>query len=153
MEVAEQAKAYLEKLIKLLPEDNHNHEYFTKYLNSFETAKELADTDEKKALIADATVKVANQLTFIMFRESLLTAELEKEYRELPKPEETTKTLEEVNKVRKDHYEELAKANKEAQNEQQEIDVFQQVLGGLSKEEAQQKIEDYKNAGETRRPS
>lgn len=147
MEVAEQAKAYIEKAIKVLPEDNHNHEYFAKFLTSFDNAKELVDNDEKKAIITDASVKVANQLTFIMFREGLLSEELEKEYRGLPKPEETTEKLEEVNKVRKDKYEELAKANKAAEDEQADIDMFQQVLGGRSVEEAKQKLEDYKNAG------
>lgn len=147
MEIAEQARAYIEKAVKVLPEDNHNHEYFAKYLTSFDNAKELADNDEKKALIADASVKVANQLTFILYRDEFLTDELKKEYRALPKPEETTKTLEEVNKVRKDKYEELAKANKAAEDEQADIDMFQQVLGGRSVEEAKQRLEDYKAAG------
>ena len=147
METADKAKSYLEKAIKVLPEDNHNHDYFAKFLTSFENAKKIADSDEKKAYLADATVKVANQLSFILFRENLLTEELEKEYRALPSAEETTKALEEANKVRKDKYEELAKMNKEAEDEQMDMDVFQQVLGGRSVEEAKQKLEDYKNAG------
>lgn len=147
METAEQAKSYLEKLIKLLPEDHHSYEHFTKFLNSYDNAKSIADNKEKEALLADATVKVVNQLTFIMYRDELLTDELEKEYRKLPKPETTTEELEKVNKVRKDRYEELAKMNQEAQEEQTDIDVFQQVLGGRSVEEAKQKLEDYKAAG------
>lgn len=147
METADKAKSYLEKAIKVLPEDNHNHDYFAKFLTSFENAKKIADNDEKKAYLADATVKVANQLSFILFRENLLTEDLEKEYRALPSAEETTKALEEANKVRKDKYEELAKMNKEAEDEQMDMDVFQQVLGGRSVEEAKQKLEDYKNAG------
>lgn len=147
MEIAEQAKTYLEELVKVLPEDHHSHEYFTKFLNSYEVAKDIADNDEKKALLSDATVKVSNQLTFIMFRDGMLDDKLEKEYRELPKPEETTKTLEDINGLRKAHYEELAKLNKEAQDEQKDMDVFQQVLGGLSKEEAEKKLEDYQKAG------
>lgn len=147
METADKAKSYLEKAVKVLPEDNHNHGYFAKFLTSFENAKKIADNDEKKAYLADATVKVANQLSFILFRENLLTEDLEKEYRALPSAEETTKALEEANKVRKDKYEELAKMNKEAEDEQMDMDVFQQVLGGRSVEEAKQKLEDYKNAG------
>lgn len=147
METADKAKSYLEKAVKVLPEDNHNHDYFAKFLTSFENAKKIADSDEKKAYLADATVKVANQLSFILFREDLLTEDLEKEYRALPSAEETTKALEEANKVRKDKYEELAKMNKEAEDEQMDIDVFQQVLGGRSVEEAKQKLEDYKAAG------
>lgn len=147
MEIAEQAKTYLEKLVKILPEDDKNYEYFAKFLNSYGTAKDLADNDEKKAIATDAVVKTANQLTFMMFRDGALTEELEKEYRALPKPEETTKAVEDANKVRKDSYEELAKKNKEAEEQQKDIDIFIQVLGGLSKEEAEQKLEDYKKAG------
>ena len=142
-----EAKEYLEKIVKILPEDHQSHEYFSKFLTSYDAANDLADNDEKKALLKDATVKVANQLTFILFRDGLLTDELEKEYRTLPKPEETTEELNAANKVRKDRYEELAKKNKEAEDEQAEIDVFQQVLGGRSVEEAKQRIEDYKTAG------
>lgn len=147
MEVAEKARTYLEKAVKVLPEDNKNHDYFAKFLTNFDNAKKLADNEEKEALIADAIVKVSNQLTFILFREQLLTAELEAEYRELPKVDETEAALEKANKVRKDHYEELAKMNKEAEDEQAEIDVVTQVLGGRSVEEAKQKLEDYKAAG------
>ena len=147
MEIAEQAKTYLEKAIKILPEDDKNYEYFAKFLNSYDTAKELADNDEKKAVATDAIVKTAHQLTFMLFRDDTLTEELEKEYRALPKPEETTKAVEGANKVRKDSYEELAKKNKEAEEQQKDIDIFLQVLGGLSKEEAEQRLEDYKKAG------
>lgn len=148
MDIAEQAKTYLEKLVKVLPEDHHSHEYFATFLSSYDTAKEMVgDNAEKQALLTDAIVKVCNQLTFILFRDELLSEELEKEYRTLPKPEETTAELEKVNKIRKDKYDELAKMNTEAQNEQKDIDIFQQVLGGLSKEEAEKKFEDYKQAG------
>lgn len=147
METADKAKTYLEKLVAILPEDHHSHEYFTKFVNSYDAAKDMADSDEKIALLADATIKVANQLTFIMFRDELLNKDLEKEYRSLPKPEETTAELEKINQVRKDHYEELRKANQAAQDEQKDMDIFQQVLGGLSKEEAEKKLEDYKQAG------
>lgn len=142
-----EAKAYLEKLVKVLPEDHRDYEYFTKFLNSYETAKDMADNDEKKAIINDAVVKVANQLTFVMFREGLLTEELEKEFRTLPKPEETTKALEDAHQARKDRYEELRKMNQKAQDEQDEIDIFQRVLGGMTKEDAEAKLEEYKNAG------
>lgn len=142
-----EAKAYLEKLVKVLPEDHRDYGYFTKFLNSYENAKEMADTEEKKAILADAVVKVANQLTFIAFRDESLTEELEKEYRTLPKPEETTKALEEINQKRKESYEELRKANQKIQDEQDEIDIFQRVLGGMSKEDAEAKLEEYKNAG------
>lgn len=147
METAEKAKSYIEEAVKILPEDNRNHEYFAKFLTSFDNAKELADNDEKKAIITDASVKVANQLTFIMFREGLLSDELEKAYRELPKIDETEKALEEAHAPRKERQEKALETNKALEDEQADIDVFQQVLGGRSVEEAKQKLEDYKSAG------
>lgn len=147
MEIAERARTYIEKAVKVLPEDNRNHEYFAKFLTSFDNAKELANNDEKKAIIADASVKVANQLTFIMFREGLLSEELEKEYRDLPKPEETEAATEKAHAPRKERQEKALEANKALEDEQAEFDVFTQVLGGRSVEEAKQKLEDYKNAG------
>lgn len=147
MEIADKAVKYLNKAIKQLPEDDENHETLARFLNGVENAKSIADNDEKKAIINDATVKLANQLSFILFKKDLLTDELAKEYRALPATEETAKALEEANAARKAEYEELAERNKEAQNKQKEIDILQQVLGGLSKEEAEKRYEDYVAAG------
>lgn len=147
MDTIDKAVSYLNKAIKQLPEGDENHETLTRFLNGVESAKAMADNEEKKAIIADATIKLSNQLSFILFKKELLTDELTKEYRALPTTEETSRALEEANAARKAEYEELAKRNKEAQDKQEEIDVLQQVLGGLSKEEAEKKIEDYKNAG------
>ena len=54
MENAEQAKKYIEKASKVLPEDDHNHEPIAKFLNSYKTAAEMADNDEKKAILSSA---------------------------------------------------------------------------------------------------
>lgn len=147
MEIANKAVKYLNEAIKQLPESDENHETLARFLNGVENAKSLADNDEKKAIIDDATIKLANQLSFILFKKDLLTEELAKEYRALPTTEETTKALEEANAARKAEYEELSEKNKEAQNKQKEIDILQQVLGGMSKEEAEKRYEDYVAAG------
>lgn len=147
METALQAKTYIEKAIKVLPEDHNSYEFFAKFLESFENAKDLANNAEKEAILANAAVAVASRISMFLFIDELLSDELEAEYRSLPKPESTAKALEEANKVRRDRYEELAKMNKEAEDEQKEIDIFNQVLGGLSKEEAEKRFEDYKQAG------
>lgn len=146
MENAEQAKQYIEKASKVLPEDDHNHEPIAKFLNSYKTAAEMADNDEKKAILSDVANKLAHQLTFILFDQELLTEELEAEYRKLPKTSESAKAVEEANATRKEGYEKLAKLNTEAQNAQKEIDIFQQVIGGLSKEEAEKRYAEYEAA-------
>lgn len=141
-------KTYLEKLIVLLPEDHRDSDYFINFLDNYRNAKELADTDEKKALLEDTITKVAHQLTFIAFRDEFLTDDLAKVYRTLPKPEETSKALEEAHQARKDRYEELRKMNQAAQDEQDEIDIFQRVLGGMSKEDAEARLAEYKQLAE-----
>lgn len=147
METADKAIKYLNEAIKMLPEDDENHATLAKFLNGVENAKGMADNDEKKAIVNDATVKLANQLSFILFKKDLLSDELAKEFKALPTAEDTTKALEEANAARKAEYEELAKRNEEAQNKQKEIDIFNQVLGGLSKEEAEKRYEEYVKAG------
>lgn len=145
--VTEKAISYIDKAVKVLPEDHRDRDYFARFLNSVSAAKELADTEEKKLMLKDTAVKVANQLSFILFRENLLSEELEKEYRELPSPEATEAELKEENEVRRKSYEELQKQLTEAQNKQKAVDVFMQVMGGLSKEEAEEKYEQYQQAG------
>lgn len=141
------AYAYVEKASALLPEGHRDAEYFIKFLENMPKAAELADIDEKRLLMEDTAVKVANQISFILFREKLLTAELENEYRELPGPEKTTANLEAVTKKRTDAAENVAKAVQGHQNAQKDIDIFVQVMGGLSKEEAEKRYEDYVKAG------
>lgn len=145
--VTEQAISYIEKAKQKLPEGHRDHEYFSRFLGSVDNAKELADTEEKKLMLKDTAVKVANQLSFILFRENLLSEELEKEYRELPSPEATEAELKQENEIRKQSYEELQKQLNEAQNKQKAVDIFMQVMGGLSKEEAEEKYEQYQQAG------
>lgn len=145
--VTKQAISYIEKAIKVLPEGHRDHDYFVRFVSSTGNAQELADTEEKKLMLKDTAVKVANQLSFILFRESLLSEELEKEYRELPSPEVTEAELKQENEIRKQSYKELQKQITEAQNKQKAVDVFMQVMGGLSKEEAEEKYEQYQQAG------
>ena len=145
--VTEKAISYIGKAKQKLSKGHRDYEYFSRFLGSVDNAKELADTEEKKLMLKDTAVKVANQLSFILFRENLLSEELEKEYRELPSPEATEAELKQENEIRKQSYEELQSQITEAQNKQKEVDVFMQVMGGLSKEEAEAKYEEYRQAG------
>ena len=145
--IVKNAKEYISKALGALPEGHRDREYFERFLNSVDTAAELADTKEKELMLKDTSVKVANQLSFILFREKLLTDELEAEYRKLPSPETTETELKEENAKRKEAQEELQKQITEAQNAQKEVDVFMQVMGGLSKEEAEKRYEEYRQAG------
>lgn len=138
------AVEYVKKALFILPEDNRDYGYFTKFLDAYDNAEKLADTDEKVAILYATAVKVAHQITSILFRLNKLPEDLLKEYREFPLPEDAEKEYIEVSKPRKEKAEELQKKLAETQDEQIEVDVFIQVVNGVSEEEARQKIEDYK---------
>lgn len=142
-----QAILYIKNASKALPKDHRDAEYFKKALKNLPVAHQMATDDEKRLMLIDTAVKVANQLSFILFREHRLTPELEKEYRELPSPEITSAEAETANKKRVAASEELSKQIAVEQNKQKDVDIFIQVMGGLSKEEAEKKYNDYIAAG------
>lgn len=143
----DKAYAYIQKAAPALPEGHRDAEYFAKFLENMPKAAEVANTDEKKLLMEDTAVKVANQISFILFREKLLTPELENEYRELPSPEKTTENLEAETKKRTDAAEAASKKIQEHQNAQKDVDIFIQVMGGKSVEEAEEAYNRYVEAG------
>lgn len=143
----DKAYAYVQKALPSLPKDHRDAEYFAKFLENMPKAAEIADTDEKKFLMEDTAVKVANQISFILFREKLLTPELENEYRELPAPEKTQANLEAETKKRTNLAEAAGKKLQEHQNAQKSVDIFMQVMGGKSVEEAEEAYKKYVEAG------
>lgn len=142
-----QAYDYVKKATPSLPKDHRDAEYFAKFLENMPKAASIADTDEKRLLMEDIAVKVANQISFILFREKLLTPELESEYRELPSPEKTQANLEAETKKRTSLAEAAAKKIQEHQNAQKSVDIFMQIMGGKSVEEAEEAYKKYVEAG------
>lgn len=138
-------KGFIENTLKLLPEDNRDYGYFTKFLAAYDTAEKLADTDEKVAILYATAIRVAHQLASLLFRLNLLTEEAEKAFREFPLPETAEEELHAIAEPRMKHAEEIRAQLEETQNEQMEIDVFIQVVNGRSEEEARERINGYKN--------
>lgn len=145
--IYEQAYEFIKKTQEALPEGHRDKEYFEKFLENMPKAKELADNQEKAMLLTDTAVKVANQLSFILFRENKLTEAAEREYRELPDTVYVQSLLEKVTKERVDAAEAVRAQMTEAQNAQKSIDIFTQVMAGLSPEEAEQRYNEYVKAG------
>lgn len=143
-DTTKKAVEYVKKNLAVLPEDNRDYGYFTKFLDSYENAVKLADTAEKEAILYATAIKVVHQLTSILFRINALTDDIEKEYREFPSPEKAEEEYIEAAKPRKDIAEDLRNKLEATQDEQIEVDVFIQVVNGKSEEEARQKIEEYK---------
>ena len=88
METAEAAIKLISTGATLLT-DEKQKEFFEGILKSLEVAKTEANNEEKEARYIDASVKYANQISFILFRKGALSDEMEAELRELPTPEDT----------------------------------------------------------------
>lgn len=139
------AKEFIENTLKLLPEDHRDYGYFTKFLDAYDIAEKLANTEEKAAILYATAVKVAHQLASILFRINLLDKESEKVYRELPLPETAEEEYHSIAEPRMKHAEDIRVQLEATQDEQMEIDIFIQVVNGRPEEEARERIKGYKN--------
>ena len=134
---------FIKKTLKALPEDNKDYEYFAKFLNSYENALELTDTEEKEALLQRTAVYVMNQLVMNLFRNNTLEDAVEKEYRSLMTLDEAEKAYEDAIAERKKEGEEYQKMAETVQQKQLDVDLFKQVLNGKTVEEAKEALANY----------
>lgn len=124
--------------------EEQSKESYSAAINSLNNAvKAMADNEEKKAMVEDAATRWANQLAFLLFREGGLTPELEKEYRALPAITEVSARVKVFQDERVARIEEINKAREEVMSTQRGIDIFQAIIGGMTKEEAEAKLEEY----------
>lgn len=111
--------------------------YFEDTIQYLNNAKAIANNEEKTTLLDDATVKYANQLCFILFRENTITDELTSAIRALITPEESSKKANAFNEARQARIDELNKQHEAIVEEQKDLDIFFGVISGKSVEEAQ----------------
>ena len=141
-EVIAKAMETIEKGTPLLT-DKAQEEYFIKTLQSLKDAEELVDNDEKTARMKDASVKFANQLCFILFREGTITQDLTDLLRSLPTPEMTSEEVKSYTDARDARIKALNDAHSLIVDEQKNLDVFLAVIAGYSKEEAVKKMKEH----------
>lgn len=142
-DIIKQALDILEKGYILLGKDDQK-DYFEKSIASVKNASELVgDNKEKEAYLVDASVKYANQLCFILFRDNTLPDSLAEEYRKLPTPEETSEEVKEFTNARDARFEELKKQHQVATEEQKDLDIFLGVIAGMSQEEAARRMAEH----------
>ena len=142
-DIIKQALDILEKGYVLLGKDDQKN-YFEKTIASIKNASELVgDNKEKEVYLVDASVKYANQLCFILFRDNTLPDSLAEEYRKLPTPEETSENVKEFTDARDARFEELKKQHQVATEEQKDLDIFLGVIAGMSPEEAARKMAEH----------
>lgn len=145
----EEVKTIFEESINILTEgtplltDDAQKEYFEKTIEYLSRAKEIANNDEKTALLDDAAVKYANQLCFILFRESTITDELTTAIRALITPEKSSEIANQYNQARQARIDELNKQHEEIVNEQKDLDVFFGVISGKTVAESQAMLEQH----------
>lgn len=115
-----------------------------KYINvAIESASAVADTDEKKTMLAAYAVQEANRVISELWREELLTAELETEYRALPKMKEMQAAYHKFEVERDDEANKIEEARKAFVEKDRSLSIFQGVVNGLAPEKAEEKYTAY----------
>lgn len=137
MDIFQQSIEILTKGTPLLKNEEQK-DYFNKTIEYLNNAKDIANNEEKTALLSDAAVKYANQICFILFRENTITEELTTSIRNLITPEESSKIANEFNTARQDRINELNKQHEVIVEEQKDLDIFFGVISGKSVEEAKE---------------
>lgn len=142
METAEAGIKLINEGIDLL-KDEKQKEFFSGIVKSLEVAKVEANDDEKKARLIDASVKYANQISFILFRQNSISDEMAASLRELPTPEDTAAKVQEFNAARQARIDEVNKQHQAIFEEEKALDVFTGIIAGLSKEEAEKRMAEH----------
>lgn len=142
METAEAGIKLINEGLALL-KDEKQKEFFSGIVKSLEVAKAEANDDEKKARLIDASVKYANQISFILFRQNSISDEMAAELRELPTPEDTAAKVQEFNAARQARIDEVNKQHQAIFEEEKALDVFTGIIAGLSKEEAEKRMAEH----------
>ena len=99
---------------------------------------------EKEALLTAYAVQEANRVASTLWRESLITDELEKEYRALPSMKEASDKYNEFTSARQKRMDEVIALHKEITDEEKAFDIFKGVINGMSAKDAEKKYNEYK---------
>lgn len=102
--------------------------------------------EEKIALLTAYAVQEANRVVSTLWREELLTPELEKEYRALPKMKEVADAYNEFADDRKARMDKVMADHKVIADEEKDLDIFKGIVNGISAKEAEAKYEDFKKS-------
>ena len=113
--------------------------------NAVEALKDK-DDPEKVAMLRAYAVQEANRMASTLWRLEVLTDELEKEYRKLPKMDEVVKPYNGFLAKRAEREKALNEQAQELQREKREMDIFMGIINGIPAEESEQRYEEFKNA-------
>lgn len=104
----------------------------------------LNENEEKIAMLGAYAVQEANRVVSTLWREELLTDELEKEYRKLPKMTEMADKYNEFTSARKARMDEVMAQHKAIAEEEKEFDIFKGIINGIPAEESEKRYNEYR---------
>lgn len=100
--------------------------------------------EEKIAMLSAYAVQEANRVVTMLWREELLTPELEKEYRALPKMEKMAEAYNKFTSDRKARMDKVMADHKVIAEEERELDIFKGIINGIPAEESEKKYDEYR---------
>ena len=98
---------------------------------------------EKSAMLGAYAVQEANRVVTMLWRLELLTPELEKEYRKLPKMEEMADAYNEFTSDHKARMDIVMADHKAIAEEEKALDIFKGIINGLPAKESEKKYDEY----------
>lgn len=101
--------------------------------------------EEKEAMLEAWAVQEANRVVSALWRDELLTPELEAEYRKLPKMVEVEAKYNEFTASRQARMNKIMEDHKVIANEERELDIFKGIINGVPAEESEKRYEEYRN--------
>lgn len=103
----------------------------------------LNGSKEKETMLKAYAVQEANRMVTMLWREELLTPELEKEYRALPKMVEMANEYNQYTDDRKRRMDEIMEKHKAIAEEEKELDIFKGIVNGISAEDSAKKYDEW----------
>lgn len=103
----------------------------------------LNDNEEKIAMLSAYAVQEANRVISTLWREELLTEDLEKEYRALPKMKDMADAYNKFTADRKERMDKIMADHKIIVEEERDLDIFKGIVNGIPAEESEKRYDDF----------
>lgn len=104
----------------------------------------LNENEEKIAMLRAYAVQEANRVVSTLWREELLPADLEAEYRKLPKMNDMADKYNEFTSARKEKMDKIMADHKVIADEERELDIFKGIINGIPAEESEKRYDEYR---------
>ena len=151
MDTIKLANKVLKDGVTLLPDEakgdfiaTADKEHKTFIYDAINNACGMVNKDEERiALLTAYAVQEANRVVGLLWREQLLTPELEAEYRKLPKMKEVADAYAKFEQEKQAKRDEINKVMQKFAEEQKELDIFKGVINGMSADTAKKEYEAY----------